>query len=187
MTFSASSGDQGSSPPGCKAPAVNAPASTPNVVAVGGTSLFVNNNGSYHSETAWSGSGGGVSQVWTIPSYQSGLKGVLGKTRNVPDIAFPGDPNEGTSLLFGGQWAGPIGGTSWSSPIFSAVQTETDQLHNAREGFVNPLIYSTYAKHASAAFHDITSGSNGAYSAHAGYDDVTGLGSLKAFTFAGDE
>jgi subtilase family serine protease len=187
MTFSASSGDQGSAPPGCKAPAVNAPASTPDVVGVGGTSLFVNNNGSYNSEAAWSGSGGGVSKVWAIPSYQSGIKGVVGKTRNVPDIAFPADPNEGTSLFFAGNWAGPIGGTSWASPVFTAVQTETDQVHNSREGYVNPLIYSVYTKHGYGAFHDITSGSNGAYSAHSGYDDVTGIGSLKAFTFAGDE
>jgi subtilase family serine protease len=186
ITFSASSGDDGSAVCGGKT-GVQSPASNPYVVGVGGTSIAPTNTGGYGKETAWSGSGGGVSVEWAVPSYQSGYPGVVGKTRNVPDIAFPADPSTGTSFFFSGEWAGPIGGTSWASPIFSALLTETDQRQKSRAGYVNPTLYSIHTKDGSSAFHDITSGSNGAYKAHSGYDNVTGLGSIKGFYFSGVE
>lgn len=185
ITFAASSGDSGSA--GCGGTAVQSPASTPDILAVGGTSLFVYSNGSYRSETAWKGSGGGLSRVWALPSYQSGIRGVVGNTRNVPDIAYPADPATGTSLFFAGSWRGPEGGTSWACPIFSALQTQTNQRRNSRAGFVNTRVYNVARNYGFSAFHDIVSGSNGAYSAHSLFDDVTGIGTIKGYFFSGVE
>lgn len=180
MTFSASSGDSGSAE--CSgSTGVSAPASGPYFMAIGGTNLQVTSSGAWSSETAWSGGGGGVSTVFAEPSYQQGVGGASTSGRNVPDIAFVGDPNSGDSLFFGGAWKGPIGGTSWSSPIFSALQTEINQKQNSRNGFVNPRIMNVFKTNAANAFHDIVSGSNGAYSAHAGFDNTTGVGSAKGY------
>ncbi len=184
ITFAASSGDSGSK--ACNPKGVESPASSPHVVAVGGTSLYVTNSAGYRSETAWSGSGGGVSTVFAKPSYQNGINGVIGSTRNVPDVAYPGDPNTGHDYLFAGKWS-ITGGTSWASPVFCALQTEVDQRMKKRMGFVNPDLYAVALKYGTAAYHDITSGSNGAYSAHAAYDNVTGIGSIKGYYFSGVE
>jgi subtilase family serine protease len=87
--------------------------------------------------------------------------------RNVPDIAFVADPATGTAFYYAGAWRGPVGGTSWGSPIYSALQTEVDQRHGERFGHANPAIYAAAAKYTSAILHDVTSGCNGAYCAHA--------------------
>jgi subtilase family serine protease len=184
ITFAASSGDSGSK--ACSPKGVESPASSPHVVAVGGTSLYVTGSAGYRSEAGWSGSGGGVSTVFAKPSYQNGINGVIGSTRNVPDVAYPADPNTGHDYLFAGHWS-ITGGTSWASPVFCALQTEIDQRLKKRMGFVNPDLYAAALKYGTNAFHDITSGSNGAYSAHAGYDNVTGIGSIKAYYFSGVE
>ncbi len=189
ITFAASSGDSGSAQ--CSnATGVSAPASGPEFVAVGGTTIKVNSNGTYASETAWSGSGGGVSVEWPTPSYQSGVAGASTAGRNVPDIAFPADPATGTAFYFGSggasaNWNGPLGGTSWACPIYAALQTEINQRQGARAGFVNPRIYKAFANNGYNAFHDVTSGSNGAFSAHTGFDDVTGIGSPKGYFLSG--
>ncbi len=189
ITFAASSGDSGSAQ--CSgATGVSAPASGPEFVAVGGTTIHVTSTGTYSSETAWSGSGGGVSTQFAEPAYQVGVAGASTSGRNVPDIAFPADPNTGTAFYFGSggaspKWQGPLGGTSWACPIYSALQTEINQRQNARAGFVDPRIYSAFASNGYNAFHDITSGSNGAFAAHAGFDNVTGIGSPKGYFLSG--
>ena len=194
ITFSASSGDSGSAECGTSffglggSTGVAAPASGPHFVANGGTTFTVNSNGSYDSETAWDDSGGGVSTVFAEPSYQDSVGGSASTSgRNVPDLAFAANPTPGDSLYFDGSWDGPIGGTSWSSPIFSALQTQTNQRDGSKAGFVNPRIYTAYGKYGYTIFHDVTSGNNGAYSAGTGYDNVTGIGSAKGFAFSGDE
>ena len=180
MTFSASSGDSGSAE--CSgSTGVSAPASGPYFMSIGGTNLQVTSSGAWSSETAWSGGGGGVSTIFAEPTYQQGVAGASTSGRNVPDIAFVGDPNSGDSLYFAGAWKGPIGGTSWSSPIFSALQTEINQKQNSRNGFVNPRIMNVFNTNAANAYHDIVSGSNGAYSAHPGFDNTTGVGSAKGY------
>ena len=195
ITFSASSGDSGSN--GCgedvgifslPGEGVESPASAPHFVSNGGTTLTVNSNGSYSSETAWDDSGGGVSTVFAEPSYQSGVGGTASTSgRNVPDLAFAADPDNGTSLYFGGAWNGPIGGTSWSSPIYCALQTEVNQRDGAKGGFLNQRIYTAYHNYGYTIFHDITSGNNGDYSAGTGYDNVTGIGSVYGWAFSADE
>jgi kumamolisin len=87
----------------------------------------------------------------------------------VPDISFP---SYYTDTLVGGGWVG-LEGTSWSSPIYVALQLEINQLHAQRFGLVNTNIYKVQQND----FHDIIYGNNGRYSAKTGYDNVTGRGS----------
>jgi subtilase family serine protease len=187
ITFSASSGDGGSQECGNTTGQL-APAVKPHFVSVGGTSLFVNSNAKYQSERTWGGTGGGVSAVEAIPSYQRSVSGLASSTnRNVPDIAFPADPATGFSYFLAGSFQGPIGGTSWSSPTYCALQVTINQKDGRRFGWVNQRIYRAFAASGYAVFHDITIGSNGGFSAHAGYDNTTGIGSIKGFKFAGVE
>ena len=188
ITFAASSGDSGSQE--CTAPDTgqSAPSTGPHFMSIGGTSLFVTSSGAYSSESTWSGGGGGVSTQFSIPSYQVGLAGVSSTTmRNVPDISFAADPNTGTALYFNSRWAGPIGGTSWASPIYTALQTEINQKQNARNGDVHTRIYNLFKSTGYANFHDVTTGNNGSFSAHSGYDNATGIGSAKGWNLAGTE
>lgn len=190
ITFAASSGDSGSAQCGTQflpQDGVSAPASGTEFVAVGGTNLQVTSSGGYASETGWSGSGGGVSTIFAQPSYQQGISGASTAGRNVPDVAFDADPASGYSFRFNGAWSGPIGGTSLACPIFSALQTEINQRQNSRNGFVNARIYNAFKANGYSVFHDITSGSNGTFSAHSGYDNVTGIGSADGWLLAGVE
>ena len=116
------------------------------------------------------------------------MSGLASSTnRNVPDIAFPADPATGFSYFLAGSFQGPIGGTSWSSPTYCALQVTINQKDGRRFGWVNQRIYRAFAASGYAVFHDITIGSNGGFSAHAGYDNTTGIGSIKGFKFAGVE
>jgi subtilase family serine protease len=123
ITFVAASGDDGS--PGAY------PAHSPNVVAVGGTSLTVMSDGTYSNETGWSGSGGGQSMYKTKPSYQNAVQST--GFRQIPDVAFDGDPNTGVAVYgsydFGSSspWA-MIGGTSFSAPCWAGLIAIANQL-----------------------------------------------------------
>ncbi len=173
VTFLASTGDSGS-PSGY-------PAYSPNVVAVGGTSLTLSGN-NYSSESGWSGSGGGQSTVESKPAYQNSVNS--SNFRQNPDVSFDANPNTGVAIYdswdFGSSapWI-QIGGTSLSAPCWAGLIAIADQLRVA-QGLTTldgptqtlPKLYALPA----ADFHDITSGSNGGFSAKAGYDEVTGLG-----------
>ncbi len=173
VTFLAATGDNGS-PSGY-------PAFSPDVVAVGGTTLDIDSSGNYLAEGAWSGSGGGISQVEAQPSYQVGkVNGTSSTRRTVPDVAMNADPNSGVYVLdsFDGGWF-QVGGTSLATPLWGGLIAIANQgraqlgqtsLNGATQTL--PMLYSL----PSSDFHDITSGSNGTYSATAGYDLVTGLG-----------
>src|SRR5260370_27933282 len=89
VTFTASSGDSGNG--------VEYPAASPDVVGVGGTTLTTGAGGSYISETAWSGSGGGQSAMENEPSYQAGypIANDPNGWRGVPDVAYDANPNTG--------------------------------------------------------------------------------------------
>jgi kumamolisin len=176
VTLFASSGDDGSDPGGPTAP--ESPASDPNVTGVGGTSITMNTTtGAVTSETAWDDSGGGYSEFFPVPSWQTGT-GVLGiyGGRMVPDIAAPADPNTGCLLILNGV-SETVGGTSWGSPTWAAFCALINQARannsEATLGLLTPKIYPLLL---SASFRDITSGNNGAYSAGVGYDMLTGLG-----------
>jgi subtilase family serine protease len=188
ITFSASSGDSGSGQCSGNGIGQSAPATNINFVSVGGTSLQVDSHARYLGEQGWSGSGGGISSLLKIPTYQKGVKGKASLTmRNVPDIAFPADPGTGFSYLLGGSFQGPIGGTSWSSPTYCALQVEVNEKKHSRAGDVNAAIYEAFVDSGYTVFHDIILGNNGSFSAHKGYDNVTGIGSIRGFPFAGIE
>jgi kumamolisin len=172
----AASGDDGSADCGSGADSVDFPASDPNITGVGGTSLTVN-NGSYGGESAWNGSGGGTSTVFSNPSYQQGVGG----KRTVPDVSSLADPNTGVASYSDGQW-GVAGGTSLAAPLWASFAALYDQQAKAAGksalGPANAALYQVAAgSSAGSAFHDITDGSNGGFSAGTGYDQVTGLGS----------
>ncbi len=182
ITFAASSGDSGSN--GCNgSKGVSAPAGDPEFVSVGGTSLQVNSSGDWAGEVVWNSNGGagggGVSTLFALPSYQQGIGGVITSGRNQPDIALSADPSYGTSLYFNGAWDGPVGGTSWSSPIFTAYVTQVAEVRGARAGFLNPSLYGTFKKSTYTYYRDITRGNNFGYSAKRGYDQASGIGSIR--------
>jgi kumamolisin len=170
---------------------VSYPSTDPNVTAVGGVTLPINGAGQQVGPiTAWglqtsmgaSGTGGGVSEYFTQPSYQAGLPGIIGTTRNVPDVALDGDPQTGVSLLlyadpsFGGAEIFPIGGTSVAAPQMAAMWALVLQACKAtascsakgsgpypyRLGSPNPELYKLYsnAKTYASTFLPIVFGNN---------------------------
>ncbi len=169
--FFASSGDNGTGPIW--------PSISPNVVAVGGTTLAFNPDGSLASETAWSGSGGGASLYEALPSYQSGF-GLTGTKRLVPDVSYDADPASGFSVYDSTNYQGQkgwyrVGGTSAGAPQWAAIQSL-----GLATG--NPRFYADASGPTPTAyFRDVTSGTNGTCgavcTAGPGYDTVTGLGS----------
>ncbi|WP_081259214.1 protease pro-enzyme activation domain-containing protein [Burkholderia territorii] len=176
QTFSVSTGDSGSVAYGCSGTSVEYPASSPYVAALGGTTLYTNADGSYAGEMAWNSGGGGISVVEPIPSWQSNVPQLNGRAnRGTPDIAFDADPNSGALIIVGGQtqqW----GGTSLAAPLFAATWARIlSGSCAANPGFAPPALYGFQATTPSI-FRDISSGSNGAYSAGPGWDFVTGWG-----------
>ncbi len=112
-------------------------------------------------EIAWNGSGGDVSGIFSLPSYQKGVKNIIAPTRNVPDVAFDANPGSGDSLYYNGSFIGPFGGTSLASPIFSALVDEINQVHGKRSGLINSAPYARYKKVGyGTQFRDITLGNN---------------------------
>ncbi len=162
--FFASSGDDGAG--------VIWPASSANVISVGGTTL--NNPTGAVSETAWSGSGGGVSSYEPKPSYQTSY-GLTAAKRSVPDVSYNADPSTGVRVYCNYQWT-YVGGTSAGAPQWAAIQA-------LGRSATNTNLYQKAKTSYSSYFRDITSGSNGLYTAKVGYDTVTGLGSPLTFNF----
>jgi kumamolisin len=165
---------------------VDFPASSPNVLACGGTDLVASGN-TITSETVWNelannegATGGGISDVFPLPSYQSSAGvppsanpgGHVG--RGVPDVAGDADPSTGYVTLVDGQ-SGVIGGTSAVAPLWAALIALINQSVGKPAGFINPTLYQNAG--SAQDFNDITSGSNGAYSAGTGWDACSGLGS----------
>jgi hypothetical protein len=156
------------------------PASSPNVVAVGGTTLLAGASGTYLAESGWYGSGGGVSAFESEPSYQAGVQGT--GRRTTPDVAIDANPSTGLTTYVTapstgqGTWE-QVGGTSASAQVWAGLLADADQV---RASFGKGTLSSTTTLAAlygtSSAFNDVTSGSNG-YRAGLGYDLVTGLGS----------
>ncbi len=183
VTFVTASGDWAEASSGAWWPAVS-----PYVLAVGGTTLSINLDGSW-SETAWSGSGGGISLYETMPSFQNGWQQFpTGNMRSVPDVSYNGGPDSPVSVScapYGG-WI-RVYGTSAGAPQWAALIALANAASAAGNlGNVNPLLYSAASATTTPPvvtpdyLIDITSGANGADSddfAILGYDFVTGLGS----------
>src|SRR2546426_5437522 len=136
VSFTASSGDGGAG--------VEWPAVSPYVLAVGGTSLYLDANNKRTSETAWSGSGGGASSFYSIPSYQSGWQ--ASGARGVPDVSYVADPNTGMLVydLVNGGWL-VVGGTSAGAPqcvgLIALANDARDRNRSAALDLPNTNIY----------------------------------------------
>jgi subtilase family serine protease len=175
------------------------PASSPGVVAVGGTSLSVSSTGGYAGETAWegvledSGGGGGLSVLFRRPAWQRG-PGVINRYstggREIPDVSADADPITGWTLYAGGALH-ELAGTSAAAPFWAGVMGLIDQYARrhgiAHLGFVDPMLYQIASTPQPApAFHDITVGANRYYPATPGWDFATGLGSPQVYNLARD-
>jgi hypothetical protein len=174
VVFLASSGDSGAPD--------SYPAASPNVVSVGGTSLYLDGSNNYSSETAWSGSGGGVSAYESQPAYQNGVVSQFSSTKRTnPDVAYDADPYTGFSVYqtygnSGGPWL-QYGGTSDAAPQWAGLVALADQGRSTplSSSTLLPMLYQLPA----SDFHDVTSGaSTGTPNEPAGpgYDLATGRG-----------
>ena len=201
-TFIASSGDNGAG--------VIYPAASPNVVGVGGTTLQLDSSGApISAETAWSGSGGGISAYEAQPAYQKYFAGTPGNlvyangSRGVPDVAYDADPSTGFSVYDSTGYQGTagwfvVGGTSAGAPQWAALFALADVGRSAALGSDSTTWSSVYAVD-SGSFTDITAGddcstgpkhgpkgggssSSTLCQAVTGYDFVTGIGSPVANT-----
>ncbi len=186
VTICAASGDNGSGD-GLQDGSnhVDFPASSPYVLACGGTTLDAQAGQGIRSEVVWNdeaagggAGGGGVSAVFDAPPYQKGLSAALkggGSTpltkRGVPDVAGDASPTTGYQISVAGTTA-VMGGTSAVAPLWAALIARINAAAGSPVGWANPKLYAQ-----PSAFHDITRGNNGAFAAAAGWDACTGLGS----------
>lgn len=173
---------------------VDFPASSPHVLACGGTSLTVNGS-SIKTEVVWhdsadSASGGGISEVFPIPLYQQQTTIPVSastkfKGRGVPDVAACADPNTGYSVFVDGQQL-IFGGTSAVAPLMAGLIALLNQQGKKQVGFINPVLYAN-----PGICRDITSGdnittsTNLGYTAGPGWDACTGWGVLNSLKIPG--
>lgn len=186
QTFFVSSGDSGSAECGSGTTTVSYPASSPYVVAVGGTSLYSDASYNYVSESAWSGGGGGVSQYEAAPSWQQDYLNAT--MRIVPDFSADADPNTGSTIVVLGRHA-TYGGTSLAAPLMTGSWARFQSSVGNGIGFAAPVLYyiAQYISSPLVPIHDVTTGNNGAYSAGPGFDYATGYGSLDINAIFTDE
>ena len=182
VTICAASGDHGSSDGVNDGKNhVDFPASSPHILACGGTSLQ-SANGVITSETVWNdgsqggAGGGGFSNQFPLPAWQASLsiKPPAGGGRGVPDVCGDADPDTGYNILVDGKSL-VIGGTSAVAPLWSGLIALLNEKLGKPLGFLQPTLYGLPP--TGGAFHDIRTGSNGAFSAGPGWDPATGLGS----------
>jgi len=224
QTILAASGDLGAT--GCydpntganTFPAVDDPASQPYVTGVGGTTLRINFDNTYQSEQVWNdraihngASGGGLSQVWQMPSWQQ-APGVANAYstgfREVPDVSLNADPQTGYDIYCSAGGCANrgwmiLGGTSAAAPAWAAMIALANQAslkaNGFNAGFLNPSLYNiahgAYGTSYAAGFHDVVPvtgglnnndyiGTSGAYPATTEYDLATGLGTYDAYNLS---
>ncbi len=158
---------------------VDFPASSPHVLACGGTKLS-SSGSSIESEVVWNedagnegATGGGFSTLFPRPAWQTltTLQADGQTGRGVPDAAGDADPETGYQIRVDGQ-SQVIGGTSAVAPLWAGLIALANQANGTDAGFLTPTLYTH-----PAAFRDITEGNNGAWTAGPGWDPCTGLGS----------
>ncbi len=184
-TICCAAGDNGSADePSSASVHVDFPASSPWVLGCGGTRLESTGT-TITREVTWNdlsdgngATGGGVSAIFPLPSWQSAahippISGTQKSGRGVPDVASLADP-ETPFVIMGpdGKLAG-VGGTSAAAPLWSSLVARANQALGTRAGYLNVLLYTRFG---TGVLRDITQGSNGVYSAGAGWDACTGLG-----------
>jgi len=200
-------------------PVTSWPDSDPLVTGVGGTQLHVNSAGQPTAPTVWNDTyskavnefadgnagpnplagGGGKSVLFTRPSYQNGVRNIVGDRRGVPDISMSAACNGSvdTYSTYGGAPAGwsPSCGTSEATPLFAGIVALADQVAGHSLGLINPALYQLSAQHAPGIV-DVTSGDNTVsfkqggrehtvpgFTARPGYDLASGVGTVNAEYF----
>jgi len=225
VTVLAATGDSGAAGVGLNEttfylfPVTSWPDSDPLVTGVGGTQLHFNSRGNPTAPTVWNdtynqaanefadgnvgpnplASGGGRSKWFSRPSYQNGVRGIVGGSRGVPDISMSAACNGSvdTYSTFGGAPAGwvPACGTSEATPLFAGIVALADQVAGHPLGLINPALYQLSATGAPGIV-DVTSGTNTVsfsqgghedtvhgYSAQKGYNLASGVGTINAYYF----
>ena len=226
ITVLAATGDSGAADVGPDGstfylnPATSWPDSDPLVTGVGGTQLHLNAQGQrVAADTVWNDTydlatqqyifganppnplagGGGKSIIFARPSYQNGVRSVVGAQRGVPDISMSGACNGAVNIYqsFAGQPTGwyPTCGTSEATPLFAGIVSLADQIAHHPLGLINPALYALSAQHARGIL-DVTSGNNmvsfeqggqlntvTGSSAGRGYDLASGVGTIDAAWF----
>ncbi|HWT06422.1 MAG TPA: S53 family peptidase, partial [Xanthomonadales bacterium] len=163
------------------------PASSPFVIACGGTRLDAA-GGAISSEVVWNdgpgggAGGGGISEFFPVPSWQANAKVPPSGNpshhagRGVPDVSADADPNSGYNVRVDGTDM-VIGGTSAVAPLWAGLLALYNQSLGKRVGFINPLLYAN-----AGSFRDIVTGNNDnthlgrGYSAGPGWDAASGIG-----------
>jgi subtilase family serine protease len=203
-------------------PVTSWPDSDPLVTGVGGTQLHFTASGAPAAPTVWNDTynkaanefadgnagpnplagGGGESVFFARPSYQNGVKNVVGNHRGVPDISMSAACNGAVATYgtFGGAPAGwtPTCGTSEATPLFAGIVALTDQVAGHPLGLINPALYQMSADH-DPGIVDVTSGNNTVsfsqsgsehtvqgFTARPGYDLASGVGTVDARYFVPD-
>jgi kumamolisin len=174
VVYFASSGD---------GPGVIYPSASPNVVAVGGTSLSTNfNTGKFEFENTWQDGGGGSSAFESRPHYQDQIARIVGSQRGVPDVAADANPNTGVwvldTLVYGpGTWY-VVGGTSVSSPTVAGIVNAAGSFASSSAAELDSIYKIPFG------FTDISVGNCGPYMgtwATPGWDFCTGVGSPRTY------
>ncbi|HTA24236.1 MAG TPA: S53 family peptidase [Terriglobales bacterium] len=190
--------------------AVNGLCSSPYSVCVGGTEFMDSSYSLYWSasntttmgsalgyipEAVWNASavsglwagGGGASVVYAKPSWQNGVGVPADGKRDVPDVSLSAAVHDGYLIFMNGSNL-VSGGTSAASPSFAGLMALVVESRGARQGNANPVLYSLANNQrygGAAVFHDVKTGNNSVpgvtgFTAVAGYDQATGLGSVDA-------
>lgn len=173
------------------------PATSPNVLAVGGTTLNLNSENQRTSETTWDSAGCGESIVYTKPSYQQNISTISQYTNEiVPDLAAVGNPNTGVVVIYQGSPT-IVGGTSVATPLTAGIlatplatrvlinKPSLTTVSSETTNSLQEIIYSVYNTSSyDTNFYDVTSGSDGNYTAGVGFDVPTGLGVQNACQLA---
>ncbi|MBB5421303.1 kumamolisin [Paraburkholderia atlantica] len=191
VTICAASGDSGSSDGSGGGDQVDFPASSPYVLACGGTHLSASGS-AIKREVVWNdgeqggASGGGVSTAFEMPAWQQGLSATMTgggsqplSGRGVPDVAGDASPLTGYDVLVDGTQT-VVGGTSAVAPLWAALIARINAAKGQPVGFINPKLYK-----ATGVCNDITEGNNGSFAASKGWDACTGLGSPNGGKVAG--
>jgi subtilase family serine protease len=163
------------------------PAASPYVVGVGGTQITFDSSGNYVSETAWSGSGGGVSAYEPEPAFQTAyvIPQATAK-RGVPDVTYNGSGSSPFAVYDSyneGGWM-QVAGTSAGTPQWAALAAVMKSAKQGNFANFNASLYSVAREYSLSLLHDITTGTNGTCgyycTTRSGYDYVSGVGSPQA-------
>ncbi len=182
ITFVAASGDEGA------AGGAEYPASSPNVLSVGGTTLSISSTGTISSESAWRDSSGGTSRYESAPTFQTSA-GVSTSGRKSPDVSYDANPSTGFAVYDSLSYQGSsgwmeMGGTSAGAPQWAAIVAIADSARVSAGGTTlttNATLSSLYSLYSNSStystnFNDITSGSSNAGGGFGGFGFGGGFG-----------